>query len=66
MMVLPDHPTPCAIRTHTSDPVPFCMFGYEIGEDNHQKGYSEEYANESTYVFETPWQLTDTFLEACS
>ena len=66
MMVLPDHPTPCAIRTHTSDPVPFCMYGHEVGEDNHQKGYSEAYADESTYVFETPWQLTDTFLEVCS
>ena len=24
--VLPDHPTPCAIRTHTSDPVPFLIY----------------------------------------
>jgi 2,3-bisphosphoglycerate-independent phosphoglycerate mutase len=23
--VLPDHPTPCAIRTHTADPVPFLI-----------------------------------------
>jgi 2,3-bisphosphoglycerate-independent phosphoglycerate mutase len=28
--VLPDHPTPCAIRTHTSDPVPFLI--YKPGE----------------------------------
>ena len=30
MMVLPDHPTPCDIRTHTSDPVPFAIAGTGI------------------------------------
>ncbi len=32
--VLPDHPTPCAIRTHTADPVPFLMYkpGMEADE----------------------------------
>ena len=24
--ILPDHPTPCAIRTHTHDPVPFSIY----------------------------------------
>lgn len=24
--ILPDHPTPCAIRTHTGDPVPFLIY----------------------------------------
>jgi len=26
LAVLPDHPTPCAIRTHTNDPVPFIIY----------------------------------------
>ncbi len=26
LMVLPDHPTPLALRTHTDDPVPFCLY----------------------------------------
>ncbi len=26
VLVLPDHPTPCAIRTHSSDPVPYMMY----------------------------------------
>jgi 2,3-bisphosphoglycerate-independent phosphoglycerate mutase len=26
VMVLPDHPTPLKLRTHTSDPVPFAIF----------------------------------------
>lgn len=30
MLVLPDHPTPCAVRTHTHDPVPFAIAGKRI------------------------------------
>lgn len=26
MLILPDHPTPIAIRTHTSDPVPYLLY----------------------------------------
>ena len=26
IMVLPDHPTPCALRTHTSKPIPFTIY----------------------------------------
>lgn len=26
IMLLPDHATPCALRTHTSDPVPYLLF----------------------------------------
>lgn len=26
MMVLPDHPTPCALKTHSDEPVPFTVF----------------------------------------
>jgi 2,3-bisphosphoglycerate-independent phosphoglycerate mutase len=26
LLVMPDHPTPLSLRTHSSDPVPFCMY----------------------------------------
>lgn len=29
IMVLPDHPTPCAIRTHSSSPVPYLIYSSE-------------------------------------
>lgn len=32
IMVLPDHPTPLAIRTHTSSPVPFLIYNSEKDE----------------------------------
>ncbi len=28
ILVMPDHPTPVNIRTHTPDPVPFCIYSY--------------------------------------
>ena len=31
--VLPDHPTPCSIRTHTADPVPFLIYKPGITAD---------------------------------
>ncbi|MEE8353892.1 MAG: cofactor-independent phosphoglycerate mutase, partial [Dehalococcoidales bacterium] len=27
LLVMPDHPTPISVRTHTADPVPFMLFG---------------------------------------
>ena len=29
IMLLPDHPTPVKLRTHTSDPVPVLLFGWK-------------------------------------
>jgi 2,3-bisphosphoglycerate-independent phosphoglycerate mutase len=29
ILMLPDHATPCALRTHTSDPVPYLLFDSE-------------------------------------
>lgn len=30
ILIGPDHPTPCRVRTHTSDPVPFVIAGKDI------------------------------------
>ena len=30
ILLLPDHATPCAARTHTSDPVPYLLFGTDF------------------------------------
>lgn len=32
ILCLPDHPTPIALRTHTSDPVPFALWGSGISQ----------------------------------
>jgi len=31
--ILPDHPTPCALKTHTHDPVPFTIYHPDIQPD---------------------------------
>jgi len=46
MMVLPDHPTPIAIRTHTSDPVPYMLYD-STDKKNNTWNYNEKEAKES-------------------
>jgi len=43
VLVLPDHPTPIALRTHTSEPVPFAMMGSGIEPDG-MEAFSEREA----------------------
>ena len=45
VLILPDHPTPCALRTHTSDPVPYCMAGSDVKKDS-TTTFSEGICNE--------------------
>lgn len=40
--ILPDHPTPCALRTHTMDPVPFII--YSRGEKGDEVQVYDEFA----------------------
>ena len=51
VLVLPDHPTPIALKTHTSDSVCFAIYGSGI-EASHSLGYSEKEALKSNTVFE--------------
>lgn len=46
--LLPDHPTPCEIRTHTSEPVPFIIYR-PGGEPDKVETYSEKAAAAGSY-----------------
>ncbi|MDR0972911.1 MAG: cofactor-independent phosphoglycerate mutase [Prevotellaceae bacterium] len=46
--VLPDHPTPCALRTHTADPVPFTVWHRHIEPDGVQT-FDEQAATQGSY-----------------
>ena len=46
--VLPDHPTPCAHRTHTAEPIPFAICYPGIEPDTVQT-FDEEAAKEGSY-----------------
>lgn len=46
MLVLPDHPTPVAIRTHVSDPVPYMLYD-STAPQKHTWHYNEKEAEAS-------------------
>lgn len=46
MLVLPDHPTPLSIRTHTSDPVPYVLYDSTKNMQS-TDGYSEKNAQKT-------------------
>ena len=46
ILVIPDHPTPVARRTHTADPVPFLIWGKGISPDT-VNSFGETQARES-------------------
>ena len=46
--ILPDHPTPCAIRTHTREAIPFLIWHREMSPDSVQV-YDEFAAKEGSY-----------------
>ncbi len=41
MLIMPDHPTPLAIRTHTSDPIPYILYRSEATENHGIRPYTE-------------------------
>lgn len=46
--VLPDHPTPCRIKTHTSNPVPFAIYKPGVKPDDVEE-YNETSAKRGSY-----------------
>jgi 2,3-bisphosphoglycerate-independent phosphoglycerate mutase len=61
ILVMPDHPTPVRLRTHTSDPVPFLIYGKGIASDG-QVSYNEHSAEETQVLFENGPALIERFI----
>lgn len=62
ILVLPDHPTPLSIRTHTAEAVPFGIFGRDIFGGGFLC-YSEKEAQKSNLFFDKGYKLIDYFLK---
>lgn len=62
MLVMPDHPTPIACRTHTSDPVPYMLYD---SRQNQESGclYNETDAKRNGIVVEQGYTLMSKLLE---
>jgi len=60
--ILPDHPTPCAIRTHTRDAIPFLIWHKGIEPDSVQT-YDEFSARKGSYGLLQGNQLMETIFK---
>ncbi len=60
--VLPDHPTPCALKTHTREPVPFLIYKPGIAPDS-VKAYDEFSAKNGTFGLLQGDEFIQTFLK---
>src|SRR5574344_895883 len=61
--ILPDHPTPCKLRTHTDEPVPFRIYYPGIEPDSVQT-YEEVAACEGSYGLLKEDEFMKTFMLA--
>jgi 2,3-bisphosphoglycerate-independent phosphoglycerate mutase len=59
--ILPDHPTPCAIKTHTHDPVPFIIY-YPGIEADQTEVYDEFDAKKGDFGLLYGSEFIKTFL----
>lgn len=60
--VLPDHPTPCRIRTHTGEPVPFLIYRPGDHVDSVER-FSEHSAQQGSYGLLEGEQFINEFLK---
>ncbi len=63
VLIVPDHRTPLAIRTHSSDPVPYVLFDSRKSEQrNEEQGFFEKSGEMGRY-FSDGYALADYFFE---
>lgn len=62
LLVLPDHPTPIRVRTHTSDPVPYMLYDSTKPQE-HAWDYNEEAGRASGNYVAEGYRLIDRLLQ---
>lgn len=61
MLILPDHPTPICVRTHTGEPVPYLLYD-STRTANGLDTYNEENAKKSGIMWKEGYRLIDHLL----
>ena len=56
LLVMPDHPTPITVRTHTAEPVPFLLWGDGIKSNGPQR-FTEAEARETGVFIEEGYKI---------
>lgn len=59
ILVLPDHPTPISLKTHTSDPVPFIIYDSSAVRSSGAAGYDEVAAKGTGLFVEDGFKLME-------
>jgi 2,3-bisphosphoglycerate-independent phosphoglycerate mutase len=62
IMVLPDHPTPLRLRTHTSDPVPYIIYRNTSTAQSGIHSYTEKTGASTGMYIEEGFRLMDRFI----
>lgn len=62
LLIMPDHPTPIRIKTHTSDPVPFMLYDKNHPQASSVRAFHETTAAEGIF-FADGYQLMDYFIK---
>jgi len=63
IMILPDHPTPLALRTHTAEPVPYLIYRSNARQEKPGQVYDEFYPSQTGKYFTEGFRLMDHFLQ---
>jgi 2,3-bisphosphoglycerate-independent phosphoglycerate mutase len=63
LLLLPDHPTPVALKTHVSDPVPFALFSSVEKKRPTGFGFNESDARKSGVVVKEAFRLIEGLIE---
>ncbi len=62
ILVMPDHPTPLSIRTHSSDPVPYIIYQKNALKSSSIDGYTEKEAAKTGLYIDEGYTVMDRFL----
>jgi 2,3-bisphosphoglycerate-independent phosphoglycerate mutase len=63
VLILPDHATPIAVKTHTEEPVPFVIYDSRIKRKNENASFDESITErDDILVFEEGHKLMDYFI----
>ncbi len=63
ILLLPDHPTPIRLRTHTSDPVPFALYRSNDEQDGQVTEYNEKSASSTGVFVDEGYTLIDSLIQ---
>jgi 2,3-bisphosphoglycerate-independent phosphoglycerate mutase len=63
VLLMPDHPTAIALKTHVSEPVPFVLYSPREPRNNGHVGYNEKDAAKTGVIAKQAFKLMDALIE---